>query len=205
MNVFILNTGRCGSTTFIKACAHITNYSSGHETRCHLIGKDHMAYPKDHIEADNRLTWFLGRLDEAFGKEAHYVHLRRDDHTTAESFVKRYDRGIMKAYHGAMLMSYAGQNSQIEVAMDYCETVNSNIRQFLKDKPHRMDFALETAQEDFKKFWVWIGAEGDLDAALAEWTITHNATKERAPEPPPPPPPPPPTLAQRIKRRFSLL
>ena len=200
MNVFVLNTGRCGSTTFIKACAHITNFSAGHETRSHLLGAEHMAYPEGHIEADNRLTWFLGRLDESFGDKAYYVHLTRDDRTTAESFTKRFDRGIIKAYRDAMLLHYADDREPMEVALDYCNTVNSNIRQYLKDKSQRMDFHLESAEEDFRKFWNWIGAEGDLDAALAEWRVPHNATK--APAPPPPPPPPPPSLAQRIKRRL---
>ena len=36
MNVFILNTGRCGSRTFARACAHITNYTSAHESRSGL-------------------------------------------------------------------------------------------------------------------------------------------------------------------------
>ena len=39
-----------------------------------------------------------------------------------------------------------------------------------------MDFALENAEEHFREFWKRIGAEGDLDAALAEWKTPHNAT-----------------------------
>lgn len=198
MNVFILNTGRCGSTTFIKACAHITNFASGHETRSHLIGADHMAYPQDHIEADNRLSWFLGRLDEAYGDQAFYVHLRRDDRTTARSFVNRYERGIIKAYREEVLLHFAGDKEPIDVAMDYVHTVNSNIKAFLRGKPHQMDFLLENAESDFKLFWERIGAQGDLDAALNEWRTPHNATE--APAQRKLAPPPPPSLAQRVKR-----
>ena len=32
-SVFVLNVGRRGSTSFAKACSHITNFSSGHETK----------------------------------------------------------------------------------------------------------------------------------------------------------------------------
>ncbi|MES9978612.1 MAG: hypothetical protein ABW107_07665, partial [Candidatus Thiodiazotropha sp. 6PLUC5] len=67
MNIFILNSGRCGSTTFIKACEHITNYTTGHETRAHLTGDKRIDYPDNHIEADNRLSWILGRIDNKFG------------------------------------------------------------------------------------------------------------------------------------------
>ena len=67
MNVFILNSGRCGSTTWIRACTHIDNFSAGHETRSHLSGDARLDYPDRHIEADNRLSWLLGRLDRQYG------------------------------------------------------------------------------------------------------------------------------------------
>jgi hypothetical protein len=65
VNVFVLNTGRCGSVTFIEACRHIRNYSAAHESRATLIGEQRLAYAANHIETDNRLCWFLGRLDKA--------------------------------------------------------------------------------------------------------------------------------------------
>ena len=63
MNVFVLTTGRSGSLTFAEACRHITNFSCGHETRVGLIGAERLAYPDQHIEVDNRLAWFTGRLE----------------------------------------------------------------------------------------------------------------------------------------------
>lgn len=202
MNVFVLNTGRCGSTTFIKACAHITNFSSGHETRSHLLGAEHMAYPASHIEADNRLSWFLGRLEETYGDDALYVHLRRDDLTTAKSFVSRYERGIIKAYREEMLLHYAGDKEPMEVALDYVRTVNSNIKAFLRGKPNQMDFTLENAEADFAEFWTRVGATGDLGAALSEWRIPHNATEQPKLKVVPQPPPPPPSLVERVKRKL---
>jgi hypothetical protein len=176
MNVFILNTGRCGSRTFIEACSHITNFSSGHESRSSLLGEERLDYPENHIEADNRLAWFLGRLEKRFGDEAFYVHLTRDADTTAQSFVRRYPRSIVKAYRQAILMGSVERSDPVSVCLDYCDTVNSNIQMFLKDKTHRMDFRLENAREDFARFWEMIGAEGDFDAAIAEFDIRHNAS-----------------------------
>src|SRR5438132_14275765 len=98
MNVFVLCTGRCGSQTFIKACSHLSNYSSAHESRMPLLGPERLRYPINHIEADNRLSWLLGRLDKAYADEAFYVHLIRDEEAVAASFVRRYDSGIMQAY-----------------------------------------------------------------------------------------------------------
>lgn len=180
-NVFVLCTGRCGSTTFIQAAQHVKNYSSGHETRTRHIGNARFAYPVAHIEADNRLSWLLGRLDVHYGDSAYYVHLKRDVLETARSFVKRYDKGILHAYRSAILMG-AGKKLHAEsdlltVCTDYCQTVTANIEAFLVNKTHRMSFHLETAEADWVRFWEWIGAEGDLEVALREWSVKYNESK----------------------------
>lgn len=177
MNVFVLNTGRCGSTTFIAACSHATNFTSGHETRVQMLGADRLAYPPNHIEADNRLSWLLGRLEAVYGDDAYYVHLTRDRVQVAASFARRADFGIMKAYREGILLHEETQQSDAgALANDYIDTVEANIALFLKNKSHKMEFRLEQAQGDFTRFWSWIGAEGDLDAALAEWAVRHNAS-----------------------------
>ena len=176
MNVFILNSGRCGSTTFIKACQHITNYSAAHESLLNNIGAQRLDYPENHIEADNRLSWLLGRLDKTYGDDAFYVHLKRKPQDTANSFSKRIDFGILKAYEQGVLMHDAHQLPAFEIASDYIETVNSNIELFLKDKTHKMLISLETVQADFTDFWQRIGAQGNCDDALSEWRINYNAS-----------------------------
>jgi hypothetical protein len=47
MNVFVLCTGRCGSTTFARACRHMTNYGVGHESRIGKLGEERLAFPPD--------------------------------------------------------------------------------------------------------------------------------------------------------------
>lgn len=175
MNIFVLNTGRCGSMTFIKACQHISNFSSGHESRCGLLGVARFNYPENHIEADNRLSWFLGRLDKHYGSNAVYVHLKRNNKDTAKSFVKRYASGIIKAYRNSILLGLPDKTSPMSVSLDYCDTVNSNIELFLKDKSKKMEFSLENAKQDFRRFWELVDAEGDIDAALLEFDIFYNA------------------------------
>lgn len=180
MNVFVLCTGRCGSTTFIRACKHITNYSAEHESRSHLLGSDRFAYPDDHIEADNRLAWFLGRLDDAYGDNAIYVHLVREEIDTARSFLGRWHSGIIAAYWSAILMGISGSENRMEVCRDYCHTVNTNIGFFLKDKSRKMTFSLENAAGDFARFWELIGANGDFQAAVREWEVTSNGSEQWA-------------------------
>jgi hypothetical protein len=177
MNIFILNSGRCGSTTFIRACSHITNYTALHESRCGMIGTERLNYPDNHIEADNRLSWFLGRLDQKYGDEAFYVHLSRERDATAESFARRSEFGIMQAYRNGILLELKGEPSAHELALDYLDTIESNIDYFLKDKNNTMEFKLELAQRDFTTFWQRIAAQGDLKAALTEWEQRYNASR----------------------------
>lgn len=178
MNVFILNSGRCGSTTWIRACEHIENFSAGHESRIHLAGSGRLDYPANHIEADNRLTWMLGRLDAVYGDDAYYVHLRRDPDAAAHSFVRRSDFGIMKAWREGVLLGGTPAAGPLSLALDYLDSAEQNIRLFLRDKSHQMNARLETIESDFRAFWDWIGAQGDLEAALAELHIRHNASDQ---------------------------
>jgi hypothetical protein len=178
MNVFILNTGRCGSTSIIEACRHIGNYSADHESRHGLLGDARFAYPDHHIEADNRLSWLLGRLDRAYGDNARYIHLQRAPEKVAASHVQRYSHGIIKAYRQGIIRGLDEQADPFEVSMDYCDTVTENIRCFLKDKTHTMEFHLEHAERDFRRMWEFIGAEGDLQAAVAAMLQPHNATRK---------------------------
>lgn len=39
-----------------------------------------------------------------------------------------------------------------------------------------MNFALERASSDFAEFWQRIGAQGDMDNAMAQWQTKHNAS-----------------------------
>jgi hypothetical protein len=176
MNVFVLNSGRCGSTSFIRACSHMANFTSAHESRSLLTGSARLAYPDGHIEADNRLSWLLGRLDRRYGDAAFYVHLQREPQAGIASFVRRRGFGIMQAYRQGILMGAEPGVSDETLAADYLHSVEANIRLFLRDKTRQMDFHLERAGEDFVRFWQNIGAEGDLQAALGEWRIRHNAS-----------------------------
>jgi len=180
MNVFVLSTGRSGTSLFVEACKHVTNYSCGHETRTGNIGEERFDYPDDHIEADHRLAWLLGRLDWKYGDAACYVHLKRNEEDTAKSFVRRYYSGITRAYRGdGILMGLPESTDPLMVSRDLYRTINANIDLFLKDKTRKIEVNLETFPADFKRFWEFIGAQGDLDAALAEYGVRHNAVDRR--------------------------
>lgn len=164
--------------SLIRACAHFTNYTAGHETRTHLPGERRFDYPPSHIEADNRLSWLLGRLDRHFGDRATYVHLQRDPEEVAQSFRERAKQGIFKAYSRDILArseTKASYVAKITHARDLVDTINENINLFLRDKTHVREIHVDRFAADFRDFAEWIGARGDLTAAEAELETRHNA------------------------------
>ena len=179
MNVFVLCTGRSGSTTFIKACGHMTNYSSAHESLSDKLGESRFQFPKQHIEADNRLSWQLGELDRFFGKDAFYVHLKRDKEATATSFMNRFllPKSMIYAYANGVKKSppeALSHEEKYQICLDYVNTVEYNIELFLKDKPHQMALQIEDIKNEFSSFWNQIKAVGNLELALKEFDIRHN-------------------------------
>jgi len=182
MNIFILNTGRCGSTTIIRACQHIENYTSLHESRSSMLADERLNYAENHIEADNRLLWFLGQLDAKYGDDAFYVHLKREREATVVSYNRRWnsDITIVKGFGESILIRKAEKLSDLEklqISSDYYDTANSNIEFFLKDKTRKMEMNLETLEADFTVFWKRIGAKGDLRAALNALNKKHNSSE----------------------------
>jgi len=175
MNVFVLTTGRSGSVTFARACGHITNYTTGHETRRMLLGRDRLAYPDRHIEVDNHLAWFPGRLEAAYGEAAFYVHLRRDDEAVAASYSRRWNKPLFRAYRKGLLLDLEDGVDRLAVARDMVLTMNANIELFLRGKRNAMRFQLEDARSHLPVLWERILAEGDLEAALGEFEVRHHA------------------------------
>jgi len=184
MRVFVLSTGRCGSNAFIKACKHIENYTADHEGLAKKIGEERFAYPDDHIEADNRLSWHLGQLNKRYGDEPYYVHLKRDKKTLAKSFLDRFyvPCSIIDSFCEGIRMMPSQKFSDetyLQVCYDYIDTVNSNIAFFLSDKTNVIEVNLENIVEEFAVFWDKIGAKGDIEGAIAEFHIRHNKTRRR--------------------------
>ncbi len=186
MRVFILCTGRSGSKSFIKACQHIENYTASHESLTKKIGSERLDYPDHHIEADNRLSWFLGSLDTQFGKDAFYVHLKRNKKDTVDSYLKRwtYQGNILKSFAEGILLQGFKKHSEEEkqiIASSYFDTVNANIKAFLKDKPNKMEVNLENFTEDFIHFFKAIDAKGDLEMAKQSLKTANNTSKDSRP------------------------
>ena len=174
MNVFVLSAGRAGTHTFARACSHLTSHTSAHESQWGFLGRPRLDYPPDHIEVDNRLSWYLGRLYRRYGDDAYYLHMVRDREEVADSFMNRRLKrlSIIRAYAYGVV---ARNKTDRAVAADLWDTVTANIRLFLEDRPNAMEIRLSEAMERFPEFLEWIGADGDLEAAVAEWTVKNDA------------------------------
>jgi hypothetical protein len=181
MNVFVLCTGRCGSVTFAEACKQIRNYTCGHETQAGFVGPARIEYPDNHIEVDNRLSWYLGRLHFKYGSTAFYVHLKRSMDATARSYARRRYVGVMNAFASGLLRQKtlsADAQDPVKLAAEICDTMQANIRHFLLDKPNKLEIQLETIETDFPVFWNRIAAEGDLSRALQCFDNRANSSRE---------------------------
>ena len=178
-NVFVLCTGRCGSVSFTKACEHFTNYTSGHETRHRQTGEARVDFQDHHIEVDNRLAWFLGRLQDKYGDDAFYVHLIRDEQQVAESYDRRWHS------HGSLIHGFdqgilRHELPNDETAAELVRTINENIRCFLRDKSHTMTINLDDIKTQFPEFARRINATGDIEKSLELFGERHNATNKNA-------------------------
>lgn len=184
MNIFVLCTGRSGSKSFIKACQYISNYTATHESLSGRYSEARFDFPKNHIEADNRLSWHLGELNEKYGKNAYYVHLKRNSESVAKSLSRRFflPKSMIYAYANGIKKlppESLNANQRFEVCLDYVETVNTNIEYFLKDKPKKIQINLDNIKSGFKNFWDEVEAKGNLDLALSEFDKKHNKSSSK--------------------------
>lgn len=67
-----------------------------------------------------------------------YVHLGRGNLSVARSYRQRYSIWMMKAYREDILLNLPANADPLEVCLDYCHTVSSNIKLFVRDKTHKM-------------------------------------------------------------------
>jgi len=166
-NVFVVGTGRCGTTTFIQACNHIVNFTAGHETRITKFGESRFKYSRNHIEADNRLSWMLPDLIARF-PDSVLVHLRRDVDDVAKSYSKRRGPRSLadNLIRGILYQADVEQNRQ-EVLKFGMAVLRNNVDYILKRVNNKVYFIdIEYPNNSFIDFWNYIGAKGDIIAAL---------------------------------------
>jgi hypothetical protein len=187
MRVFVVCTGRSGSSTFIRACKHIENFTSAHESASGRSDSERLSFPDQHIEADNHLLWFYGEMIERYGHDAHFVYLHRDEEEVAHSYNERWDRFGRAAFTRAFAYGLLQRENQwshaerIQVCRTLSHTMTRNIENMLGqvDPERVLRMSIAEPLEPFRRFWETIGAAGDLDAALGEFSVRYNKRPER--------------------------
>lgn len=183
MRVFVLTTGRAASTTFAEACAHIDGMTAGHETHKGMV-EGRLQYPDNHIESDNRLVWFLGTLDRLYADDqTFYVHLFRDPDKVAASYRDRWHItvSIVRAFYHAFLMNRKKPDAQTALLACrlFVDTVEDNIRFFLKGRDNWIDVRVESLEEDFFRFMDKAGLQGDRAKISASLNQVSNVSKRK--------------------------
>ena len=125
-NIFCLCAGRTASTSFAKACSHIPNFTSAHESLVGILSTHRSDYPSHHIEIDNRLVWFLPQLDKNFAyKDTFYIHLKRNKVNVAKSYLKRWHlkESIVKSYgHGILMKNIISEAEKMSVCLEHVDS-----------------------------------------------------------------------------------
>ena len=188
MRVFVLTTGRCGSTTFSKACSHIDNYTSAHQGVLPLSGRidtkvlPGLDYPDNHIEVDPHLAWRLGRLHFQY-PAAFYVHLTRKKSDVHRSFLRKWIRkpqGQVAGWweiHGRPRSADRMYDDRAAAIMinDMLVETNMNIVAFLRDKRRAMEFQIENYEQLWPVFLREIGAQTSAHLGMFEFENRYGA------------------------------
>lgn len=172
--VFVVGTGRCGTVSFNHACRHMSNYQTGHESRCGFL-----EYPDQWIEVSHHLRCVITHLRYKY-PDALWVHLLREPEACIKSLAALEDGKVMMAYRH-LYHSVVPSDRLIDIAFRYYWCENDNIRAQLAPIPpeKRREMHLETIKDEWPEFWRWVGAEGDLGSSLASWDVKRNTTEER--------------------------
>lgn len=192
-NVFVISSGRTATTTFAQAASHLPGWTADHETRVSLPLADRVDYPEHHIEADNRLLFYLPQLETRFGDDALYVYLVRDPEKIAQSYAKRWHLtvSVVRAYtHGLRMIPRVSEDDVLSHCRDFVAYADQTFRAFLDRQTNVQFFDIEDAETEFTAFARHLGLDAP-EAALAVWRETHNAN-------------PPASAVTRLKRRFRL-
>lgn len=172
MRVFVIGTGRCGSVSFRVACSFMTNYTTGHETKCGLL-----EYPDNFIEVNPHLRCCVAHVANKY-PDALWVHLLRKPETCIPSLAALDHGAIMRAY-ASLYGSVMPSENIADIAYRYYWAETDAIRSHLKSVAKSHTMHLETIQDEWAHFWNLIGAEGNYAASLHSWGTPHNTRAER--------------------------
>jgi len=180
MKVFVIGTGRCGTTTFARACSHIKNFTSAHESTGGMRNRDRLRFADNHIEINPHLSWMLPVVAKLNGIDgAIWVHLQRKRAEVVASWVKRGPK-IGPGLWIPLAMRVDAKKLTPEQYREACEicydSMVGTIESFLVKAKFTMHIWLDEIEQRWPMFWRRIEARGNYDASFAELQQRHNAS-----------------------------
>lgn len=182
-NIFVLSTGRTATTAFATASSFIPGYTAAHESRSTKPFAERLDYAPNHIEADNRLIFFLAHIEEKFGDDAYYVQLVRSPSEVSKSYSDRWHLSvsIVRAWTHGMRMIPRIKESEIEgCCRDFVDWANSTLEIFLAKQKNVFRFDVSNAEAEYLRFLTWIGVGDPPPEAVAQWKKRHNKNAKNA-------------------------
>jgi len=186
VRVFVIGTGRCGTRTFAQACKRIQNFTSAHESHSRRSIGD-LDYPDGHIEIDHHLSWGLPLLLDRYpaSPDTLYVHLLRERAACVASLSRRIDMDMFAALSSFVTCNRRTPELRRRAAEYFYDSRNAAIDLALRKPSIGSGYALsvagnhltvfvESLPEVWPLFWEVIGAEGDMEAAMAECRKRYN-------------------------------
>lgn len=172
MRIFVVGTGRCGTSTFYHAAKHATNYHVGHESRAGRREPNDYIYPDQTLEISCHLSFAVPLLYERNGfHDVKIVHLVRERRPCIESLARVKD-ALQSLAFGIQQCKPKSDTEHLAWAEWWYDLVNENIS---ATAWHPFEFQMEAAEDFWPDFWMWAGCEGDFDASMEEWRRKYNA------------------------------
>jgi len=173
MKAFVFGTGRCGSVAVASAFKFASNYSVSHEAY-----RPSLAFEDWHIAVNPQFRLVMPQL-VAKHPRAWYVWLTRDVDKVIQSYM-RLDQGRWLDIWWSFNWTIRPTDNHLAASIAVDRLVQDCERAYrCCPEETRTVWDIDAIKQDFATLWKVIGAQGDLDAALASFDTPINTSQQR--------------------------
>jgi hypothetical protein len=159
VNVFVVGTGRCGTSTFYQAARTIVGFTAGHETTAGTVPS--WQFADQHIEVAAQLVYGIPRLRATY-PDARWVHLVRDREPCVRSLARQCWESMAAFAKQWFLCDHP---ADVALAAEQFHDLTNELIEALLPPDATMKIRVEELVEAWPRFCEWIGAEYDEEAA----------------------------------------
>lgn len=179
MRVFVVGTGRSGTSTAYHALQHVAKHTVGHESRAGILL--HHEYPENHIEVSSQLIPEIVQLALQY-PNAKWIWLKRGKSATVRSIATQCP-DAMAAYgfqwFQVVVKKEEPRRSEqlLQIAELYYDAMYSLLSSLLPTDAYCLH--IETIKDQWEACWKYHAWEGDFQASLSAWNRHYNAHDAR--------------------------